>query len=731
MKELEIDRREAEQHAVEPLRHLFEVNRRELFKLLGAGLVVGVCVTRGLPQESGRAQSEAIPHDMDSWLHLAEDGKVTVLTGKVEMGQNVRTSLAQQVAEELRVPMDSITMIMGDTDLTPFDMGTFGSRTTPQMGSQLRNVSVQAREMLLDLAARHWQVDRGLLSAQNGAVVNSRGGQKISYGELTKGQKLVKVLDDDPALTPATQWHIAGTSAPKVDGKAFVTGSHQYTSDIVRPGMLYGKVLRPTAFNAKLVSVDTKAVEEKQIPRSARNDKIDDNIKVVHDGDFVGVVAGDPESAESALNLIKAEWSAPLQISDSGLFDYLRKTPDTESRGFGGRNSQETGSVATAMASAAKTSSQTYSVAYIQHAPLEPRAAVAEWQGEKLTVWTGTQRPFAVRDELASAFRISNKQVRVIVPDTGSGYGGKHTGECAVEAARLAKAAGKPVKVVWTREEEFTWAYFRPAGVIDVKGGVAADGTLVAWEFHNYNSGPSGIDTPYNVPNKKIEFHPTKNPPLRQGSYRGLAATANHFARESHMDELAHLAGMDPLAFRLKNLTDPRLKAAFEKAAQRFGWGKQASTATRGFGIAGGFEKGGYLATCAEVAIDRARGEVKIVRVAQSFDCGAVINPNGLRNQISGAIVQGIGGAVFEAIHFDNGRIGNPHFSEYRVPRFSDTPQIEVELIDRKDQPSMGAGETPLMGLAPAVAGAIFNATGIRLRSLPLMAGPLKTAIGN
>jgi isoquinoline 1-oxidoreductase len=293
-----------------------------------------------------------------------------------------------------------------------------------------------------------------------------------------------------------------------------------------------------------------------------------------------------------------------------------------------------------------------------------------------------------------------------------------------VEAARLAKAAGKPVKLVWTREEEFTWAYFRPAGVIDVKSGIAADGTLLAWEFHNYNSGPAAIDTPYSVANKKIQFHPA-DAPLRQGSYRGLAATANHFARESHMDELAHLTGMDPLQFRLKNITDPRLRAVFEVAAQKFGWGKQAATPERGFGIAGGFEKNGYLATCAEVAIDRANGQVRIVRVVESFDCGAVVNPNGLRNQIQGSIVQGLGGAMFEAIHFENGRVLNPRFKDYRVPRFRDVPKIEVELIDRKDVPPAGAGETPLMGLAPAVAGAIFSATGIRLRGLPLMAKPL------
>ncbi len=529
----------------------------------------------------------------------------------------------------------------------------------------------------------------------------------------------MKIVADAPALTPAAQWHVAGTPAPKVDGKAFVTGVHQYTSDLSRPGMLHGAVLRPSAFNAKLASLDTKAAEK--LP----------GVTVVHDGDFIGAAAPDPQSSSKALELIGAQWNAPTQISEPALFDSLRQGPDGESRagGFGGGNRQ-TGSVQAGMASAAKTLSQTYTVAYIQHAPLEPRAAVAEWEGGKLTVWTGTQRPFSVRDELASAFHIPTAQVRVIVPDTGSAYGGKHTGECAVEAARLAKAAGKPVRLVWTREEEFTWAYFRPAGVIDVKSGIAADGAITAWEFHNYNSGPAAIGTPYNIANQKIEFHPAKNPPLRQGSYRGLAATANHFARESHMDELAYLAGMDPLAFRLKNITDARLRAAFETAAHRFGWGKQAVTPIRGFGIAGGYEKGGYLATCVEIAVDRSLGRVKIVRVVQAFDCGAVINPNGLRNQISGAIVQGIGGAMFEAVHFDNGRILNPRFSDYRLPRFSDAPQIEVELIDRKDQPSMGAGETPLMGLAPAVAGAIFSATGIRLRSLPLMAKPLQLQRG-
>ncbi len=368
--------------------------------------------------------------------------------------------------------------------------------------------------------------------------------------------------------------------------------------------------------------------------------------------------------------------------------------------GFGDRGQHTVGSVAQAMETADVKAEEQYTVQYIAHAPLEPRAAVAEWDGDKLTVWTGTQRPFGVRDELVQAFGIPAENVRVIQPDMGSGYGGKHTGEAAVEAARLAKAAGKPVKLEWTRREEFTWAYFRPAGLIEIRGGARRDGTLVAWEFHNYNSGNAAIGTPYNVPNQIIQYHPA-NSPLRQGSYRSLAAAANHFARESAMDSLAHGAGMDPLEFRLKNLTEPRLIAVLKAAAEKFGWGSAKSTPERGFGIACGTDKGGFVATCAEVAVDPATKKVRIRRVVQAWDSGAIVNPDGLRNQISGAIVQGIGGALFEQILFADGRIQNASFGQYRLPRFSDAPQIEVVLVDRKDLPSAGAGETGIVGLRP------------------------------
>jgi isoquinoline 1-oxidoreductase len=369
---------------------------------------------------------------------------------------------------------------------------------------------------------------------------------------------------------------------------------------------------------------------------------------------------------------------------------------------------------------------QTYQVAYIAHAPLEPRAAVADWRDGKLTVWTGTQRPFGVRGELSRAFGISEDRVRVIMPDTGSAYGGKHTGEAAIEAARLARAVRRPVKLVWSREEECTWAYFRPAGVIEIESKVNPDGTIAAWELHNYNSGSAGIHSPYGTPNEQTRFHGAESP-LRQGSYRGLAATANHFAREVHIDELAHLVKMDPLAFRLKNLKDERVRAVLQAAAKAFGWGKMKAAPRHGYGIACGTEKGGYVASCVEVLADRATSKIRLLRVVTAFECGAIVNPDGLKNQVEGAVIQGIGGALFEAIEFADGKILNPRFSRYRVPRFGDTPQLETILLDRKDLPSAGAGETPIVALAPSVGNAIFDATGVRLRSLPLAPNGLQS----
>ena len=687
----------------------FGMPRRDFFKMLGGGIVIFCLLDREADgQEAGRGRhwgGEALPQNVSAWLHVNENGEVTVFTGKVEVGQNIRTSLAQAVAEELCMAPGSVRLLMGDTDHVPFDMGTFGSRTTPTMNPQLRRAASAARGALIGLAAESWRVDAAKLRAANGAVTDPESQRTASYGELARGRELAQTIPAEDPLIPATQWKVMGKPLGKVTGRDIVTGRHRYPSDIKRPGMLFGKVLRPPAFTATLATLDSRKAE--QMP----------GVTVVRDGNFVGVVAPSPRVASDALAALNATWtSPPAKTSSDELFEYLKKNAQAGDD----RGGHVTGSIEKGMADASVRLNQTYTVSYIAHAPLEPRAAVAEWSDGKLTVWTGTQRPFGVRGELVEAFRLSEDQVRVLMPDMGSGYGGKHTGEAAVEAARLAQAAHKPVKLVWTREEEFTWAYFRPAGVIEVSAGVASDGAITAWEFHNYNSGAAAIAPLYNIPNQRVQFHPVDSP-LRQGSYRSLAAAANHFARESFIDELAHLANIDPLEFRLKNLTDPRMREALQAAAQKFGWGQGTPQPGHGFGMAGGFDKGGYVATCAEVAIDPSTRQARVLRVVTAFDCGAVVNPDGLRNQVEGANHMGIGGALFEAIRFENGRILNPHFAQYRVPRFSDSPvTMEVVLIDRKDVPSAGAGETPIVGIAPAIGNAIFAASGKRLRSLPM-----------
>ena len=713
--ELPIEPERYELRAAAPYR--FDLDRREFFKFLGAGLVVvSVLKTAAVAQESGgnRARrGESLPNDIDAWLHIGENGRITVYTGKVEIGQNIRTSLSQAVSEELHVPIDNIEMVMGDTQLTPFDMGTFGSRTTPTMNLQLRKVASAARDVLVGLAAKQWNASPQQLIAVDGTVKDQAGARSIEYAALVKGQQLTQELPAEDPLIPAADWKVAGRPVPKMNGIDFVTGRHRYPSDQKFPDMLYGKVVRPSAFEATLVSVDTQKAEQM-------------GVTVVHDGTFIGVAAPTSEVASAAAGSIHAEWKADPQPSNQELFDYLRKNTVEGKDVTGDGDRFDTGSVDEAMKSADHRLQQTYTVQYIAHVPLEPRAAVAKWDGDRVTVWTGTQRPFGVRGQLAEAFHIPEESVRVLMPDMGSGYGGKHTGETAIEAARLARAAKRPVKVVWTREEEFTWAYFRPAGVIDVSSGVQKDGTITAWEFHNYNSGSAGIRPYYEIPNQRIVFHAVKTP-LRQGSYRALASTANHFARESHMDELAHAVKMDPLEFRLKNLKNERLRAVFEAAAKQFGWGKSKS-AGRGYGMGGGYEKLGNIATFAEVHVDGKSGEVKVDRVVSAFECGAIVNPDGLRNQIEGSNVQGLGGALFEAIEFSNGKILNGRLSQYRVPRFSDLPIIETVLLDRKDIPSVGAGECPMIGLAPAIANAIFDATGRRLRALPLVPNGLKSS---
>ncbi|MGA7988023.1 MAG: molybdopterin cofactor-binding domain-containing protein [Candidatus Dormiibacterota bacterium] len=643
-------------------------DRRDYFEVLGDGAVFVVppsTTVPGMPARMGAA-----------WLHVDAGGTVTAFTGKVEVGQGTRRALRLIVAEELETALENVRLVMGDTDICPWDIGTFGSMSMPTAAMALQRVAAAAREGL------------------------SQG------PELEPGVRRFDVVDHDVHLTPATDWHLAGHDVARGDVAA-VTGAKRFTSDLSRPGMRHARIVRPPQFGAHLRSADVTAA--RAMP----------DVNIVVDGDFIGVVAPSSAAAQTALEAIHTEWDRVEAVPEADLESHLRSHP-VDVEGWGGAYEHRSGDYERAIMSAPVQLRRTYLTPYIAHAPLETRVALAEWEEGRLTVWTGTQQPFGVRSALAEALGVRETQVRVIVSDTGAGFGGKHDADVAIAAARLARESGSPVKLQWTREEEFTWAYFRPAAVIDITAGATADASITAWEFTNINSGSAAIGVPYDIADQHVRFQPADSP-LTQGAYRALAATANTFARESFIDELALALHVEPLAFRLRHLSDERLADVLRAAATHFGWDSMSHEHRGGAGIAAGSEKGGRVATCVAVRVDGAR--LDILRVVTAFECGAIVDPDNLRNQIEGATIMGLGGALFEAVHFADGRILNPRFSQYRVPRFGDIPPIEVVLVDRPDLPSAGAGETPIVTIAPALANAIFAATGNRIRSLPLLEG--------
>jgi isoquinoline 1-oxidoreductase len=677
------------------------LTRRSFVKILGAGLLITVvplpAAGQRRPGRGGGGQGGSVA----ARVHIAKDGAITVMTGKVEGGQGARAELTQAAAEELRVPAGRVQLVMGDTGLTPDDGITAGSRTTPSTVPAVRQGAAAAREMLVLAACRRWNVDRAAVDVRDGKVVQAAGGKEFTYADLANSEDkaLEQAAPPNVAVTPVKEWKVLGTSVPRPNGRDLVTGAHRYPSDIVRPGMLHGKVLRPPSYGARLTAVDLA-------PAKAMK-----GVVAVQDGSFVAVAAPTTFAAEQALAAVAktAAWEPAPHPSSQEVFEYLKQ----HARG-GVPKSPFADELA-----AGKALHQVYHVAYVQHVPMETRAAVAEWEGEKLTVWTSTQNPFGSQSEIARAVGVGNDRVRVIVPDFGCGFGGKHQADAGVEAARLSKAVGKPVRIRWTRQEEFTWAYFRPAAVIDIEASLDAKGTLTSWHFVNINSGGAAVDTPYRAGKARCQSVGSDSP-MRQGSYRALAAAANNFARECFMDELAAAAGSDPLQFRLAHLDNPRLRAVLEEAARRFDWPARAKKKEPGVGVglACGTEKGSYVAACAEIAIRE--GAISVRRVCEVFECGAVLNPDNLNAQVVGCILMGLGPALREEMRFEKGAVLNASFASYLAPRFADVPELDIHLLDRPDLASVGGGETPIIAIAPAIANAVFHATGERVRRMPI-----------
>jgi len=658
---------------------------RDHLEVLGPGLV---CVW---PPPAGAPGPRRV--NGGAWIHLSPSGRVTAFSGKVDVGQDNRTAFQLLVAEELGVAFDRVSVVEGDTDICPFDVGTYGSRSMPDTGEALRRAAAGARQVQIDI-----------------------GGVE----QLTGTCRLV-VLDAEPTLVASAARRLVGRSGHEVSRLDAVTGRRQYVSDLVHPGMLHGAMLRPSVPGSSLRSFDASAATRM------------DGVTVVEDGSFIGVTAEDPTTARRAVAAIVAEWDQPPSIDDD-LVGYLRDHT-VPGEGWERAIDDQDGDVDGALASATHLLTATYTTAYLAHVPLETRVALAEWSDDRLTVWTGSQVPFGVRAYVAGALDMDEVDVRVIVAPTGGAFGGKHGGEVASEAARLSRAVGRPVKVHWSRVEEFRWGTLRPLAVIDVRAGLDAGGSLVAWDFLDINAGPAALGLPYAAESHRLRSQPAHSP-LHQGSYRALGANANNFARECAIDELVHGWGGDPLSFRLDHLDDDRLVTVLRIAAERFGWthvsplgGTTArdgaaraplDAARTGSGLAVGLEKGGRVATCAEVSVGD-DDTVRVIRVVTAYECGTVVNRDTVVNQIEGATMMALGGALFEAVPVEHGRFVDPSLANYRVPRFGDMPEIEVVLVDRPDLPSAGAGETPMIAVAPAISNAVFAATGRRRRDLPLM----------
>ncbi len=685
------------------------LTRREFLGLTG-GLVVFFTLPGSLAR-AGEESEEAI--NFNAYLRIAPDNTATVFTGKVEMGEGTKTAFAQMVAEELTLPLSSVEVVMGDTGRTPFADGTWGSESVREEGVALRAAAAQARDLLVEMAAEKWGVATQALVVSDGRILLAYDpAQSVSLGELTQGKEIERTLKGEPKLRPVTEYRVVGTSVPRVDGRSVVTGKEQFVADLRLPGMLYGAVLYPPSFGARLRSADASQAE-----------KAAGVVKVVREGEFLGIVGERPEIARQARELVKADWEKKPQPSMASLWDDFRATAKPEDTVV------EEGAAASEFEGAKRQFRATYRTAFVAHAPVEPHVALALWEGRDLTVYSNTQAPFMQRDEVAEALGLSPKQVRIAVPRVGGGFGGKTNADLAIAAARLARAVGKPVMVSQTRAEELTWNYFKPAALIDIRCGVDSSGTITAWDCDIYNCGDRGAEPPYAFANRRVRTFECDSP-LAQGAWRGLAGSANTFAIESHMDEMASALGQDPVEFRLKHLSnDPRLAATVRAAAEAYGWTPRRAPTGKGIGFACGIDVGSKVAQIVEAEVDKSTGLVHVSRVVVAHESGLIINPDGITNQIEGAIIMGLGPALREMVRYEDGRILTDRYSLYPVPTIRDAPKIETVLVPNPTHAPEGAGEPAVFPISAAVGNAIFDATGKRLREMPLSSEQVLAAL--
>jgi isoquinoline 1-oxidoreductase len=696
------------------------LDRREFLQRLSGGIIVFFTVGDAAVL-AAQGRGRGYPEDYNAYLRIGEDGRVSCFTGKVELGQGPITSLAQMLADELDVSLDSVEMVMGDTDRCPWDMGTFGSMTTRFFGPPLRAAGAEARGVLLELAAESLKAPVERLTVKNGVVFDKEQKKnQVTYAQLAKGKTIERRLKQKADLKRPAEFNVIGKPHLKSDAAQKVTGKALYAGDIREDGMLCARILRPPAHGAKLNNVDTSEAEKTE------------GAQVLRDGDLIAVLHKNPDEAEKALAKIKAQFDVPeAKVDDKSIFDHLLKNAR------GGNVVRSGGDIKAGETLAKTVVEETYLNSYVAHSAMETHTALAKIDGDKATVWASTQTPFPLKDQVARALGFPAEKVRVITPFVGGGFGGKSANQQAVEAARLAKLTGKPVQVMWKREEEFFYDTFRPAAVVKIKSGIVPSGEIVFWDYNVYFAGSRGADHFYRIPNHRTiatgEWGGGGGSPhpFAVGAWRAPANNTNTFARESHIDIMALKAGMDPVEFRLKNLSDARMIGVLKAAAEKFGWKPVPAPSGHGFGVSCGIDSGTYVAHIAEVAVDENTGKVQVKRIVCAQDMGLVINPEGAQIQVEGCITMGLGYALTEEIHFKGGEILDKDFGTYTIPRFSWVPTIETVLIKADDAPAQGGGEPAIICMGAVIANAVFDATGVRLLQLPMTPDRVKVGLAS
>ena len=697
-----------------------EVRRRDFLSIAGAGLFVFLRSAPAAAQEPGRLPTrQSGPADFNAYLKIGAGGRVTCMAGKVELGQGVMTELAQALAEELDVAFDSIDVLLGDTDLCPYDMGTFGSMTTPQLIPAVRRAAAEARAVLLQLAAEKLGAPVERLQVNSGVITDpSQPGATVTYGQLVEGKRIERHVAN-VALKPTARFQAIGKPARRRDALDKVTGQAKYAADMAFPGLLHAAILRPPAHGAALKSADTSAAE--RLP----------GVRVIRDAGMIAVLHKRPDLAAQALVQVKAEFENPPAGPDqTTIFEHIRSTaPQPRVVGQAGDLAEgerlSTGGIV----------DTTYLNSYVAHAPIETHSATAYFEDGKITVWASSQAPFQVKTAVMNALGLPAGKVRVISRYVGGGFGGKTEADQGVEAARLAKIAGQPVQVVYNRQEEFFFDRFRPAAVEKIRAGVAG-GKIVLWDHQIWGAGDREAAPFYDIPHRRTASaggwmggNPPGMNPFNVGAWRAPSVNSHTFARESHVDALAAKAGIDPLEFRLSNLSNPRIARALETAARQFGWKPGRAPTGRGVGIACGIYSNACNAAIAEVAVDRATGAVRVKRFVMALDVGLVVNPDGFRQQAEGSVMMGLSAALTEEVKFRNGEVLTRNFDSYPLARFSWLPKVEIVTVDAPEAPALGGGEPPIITVAAVLANAIYDAVGVRLLQLPMTPERVKAAL--